>query len=1214
MKKKTVIIIAATLCVFAIGLSIVLLGNANTDVDAFGNLGLDNGEYISRATWIAQLGQCFTLNTYKQTVPYYSDIPSNHDVFEFVQSCYEWGILRDKDTFRPDETATRAFVAETAMLAAGLERDTAMADLDANSLLQLACREGILAQSTAYGVTEVECAQIIQKLEEYYLGYVPEEYANIALKNDVVDYSSAEITWKDDSVLVVPEDIAATLTVGTVFLVSGDSSATAREVVSVKSVNGHTEVETVAPEVEEVFEDLSFSFTGTPALEDIVPLQEGITIHPLEDITPVNSNTTDAKIVKLSSAVPLAAGSKDDPVSFGVKINLTKGSLTPSIGFADYFSLEAEQAQKKFFGKVFNENAEVPKEDQPALEAGELFKQTRTILRYDKDGNLILDKPEKWTKGYEITGELKVSDLYVEAACKSNGNNPLESFTCELHYTIESSLSYKGKLEGSVPAYETVIPGPYGIWVKVIFSVYVDINGEIAVSAEIDHTTNVTYLDQKFKSVQNTDYQTEQSIGADIDAGIKGEVVLTVLGIDLIDVSAKAGAQMEIDADAHQDGNASMLCIEANCHYPKVSISIGGNTKTVANKLGIKLTLKLIDKSGALAKSASRTVWHYEVTAEGVGNVKECTWDTYSAEANNGTSSPGTTPPTTIPATSNNSALIGRWVLYAGGTEIGNGLWMDRHIFTIELMEDGLASVSSGIMYSEYYSGWQGTWQAFAKSNNCFEIRFDMKGGNIIPGQDFPPQERSMTIEATVENNTMRVKKLSGDDIDGVYSEIYTKESNNVTPPTTEPPATVPPVTQPPANNPPATNPPVDNIGACVTFDFSTLNEDGVEITEDEALGLFNSVASGDGLTAVTVYQIYNGPAGGSAFKNSTGFLMCNAQRIPGDLIMTFNKNVTKVDILCHDVYTKDEHYPTNENQISINGGAAQMAPYSEEGVPAILTFDLDGSSNIVDFDFTNIKAGKTGRVLIFKVVVYFAPETQPPVITPPVTEPEKKTRTVYLLQKWGNTTYTYDNNGFLTSVSGASNIDVDNSGQLLAVHDPWESKYFTYNENGRVVKARWSGEFFDTDTEYFYDTSGNITKEHFSEVYSTSGREFIRDSSGKAIAINILRDGKETTKGEIKRDAQGRISEIVWSHLEEQGEDSGSTTYMYSSDGSKITVYYKDGTCEILEFDHQGHLIRVGETMVSYTAIEVPLDSKVDAYSNYLVETELRSYYIGLD
>lgn len=389
-------------------------------------------------------------------------------------------------------------------------------------------------------------------------------------------------------------------------------------------------------------------------------------------------------------------------------------------------------------------------------------------------------------------------------------------------------------------------------------------------------------------------------------------------------------------------------------------------------------------------------------------------------------------PPVTEPAIpeppTNNSVLFGKWVLYAGGTDNGNGIATDRHVFTIELKEDGTAIISSGVVNSEYYSYYQGTWTATAKSPNGFEIRFDVSGGNIVLGQEPQKQERSMTIEATVENNTMQVKKLSGDDIDGVYSKVYTKDSNNTTPPSTEP------------------------------------------------------------------------------------------------------------------------------------------------------------------------------------------PETQPPVITPPVTEPEKKTRTVYLLQRWGDTTYIYDNNGFLTSVSSASNIDVDNSGQLLAVHTPWESQYFTYNENGRVVEARWSGEFFDSVTEYFYDTSGNIVEEYYEGVYDSSGRKFIRDSSGKAVAINILQDEKVVSKGEIKRDSQGRITEIAWYDWNEQWVNNGSTTYMYSSDGSKITVCDKDGINTILEFDHQGLPIRIGDTTFSYTAIEVPLDSKVDAYSNYIVETRLRDYYIGLD
>ncbi len=190
--------------------------------------------------------------------------------------------------------------------------------------------------------------------------------------------------------------------------------------------------------------------------------------------------------------------------------------------------------------------------------------------------------------------------------------------------------------------------------------------------------------------------------------------------------------------------------------------------------------------------------------------------------------------------------------------------------------------------------------------------------------------------------------------------------------PDTNPPATNPPATNPPATNPPATNPPAVTTGASVTFDFTGLDKQGVEITADEALALFNSVASGGGLTGVTLTKIYNGNSTGGAHPDSAGFIRCGKSDVAGDLVLTFDKKVAKVEILCHDWYAKSAQYPTNTNQVAINGGAAQLAPYNETGAPASMVFNLDGSSNVVDFDFSNLQSGKTGRVFIFKMIVTF--------------------------------------------------------------------------------------------------------------------------------------------------------------------------------------------------------------------------------------------------
>ena len=581
--------------------------------------GIQQLQYATRAEWIKLLSENFCLTTYLQEQPYYSDVQKDHNAFTYVQSCCEWGILRNLEKFNPDNAATREFVAETALLAALLDYDASFSDMDSVALLQYAFEEGIVSSNVANArMTMEECTTVIDNIKKYYLNIDVEEYSNIKLKENVIDYSSTDNIRSEGNIVYLPDGLGAEMHEGTIFIIPGYPYGIAKEVVSVEYIDGKPVIETVAPEVDEVFDELAFRYVGNPSYDDIVPLQDGITIVPLSEMVTTSYLSSGASVVKLGAITPLASSKKVEPISFGVKVNLTKGTLVPNTNYDDYFSFEAKQQYEKLFGHEMSDDA------------GELLNKTHTIMQYDTNGNLILEKTEQWKAGYEITGELTVKNLYVEIACEDN----LKSFSSKLHFEVENSLNFKGEIEGAVPIYETVIPGPWGVWVKAVFSVYVDVNGEIAVSAEINHTTNITYNNKKYKTIQNTEYETNIAICPGISSGVKGMIVPVVLGIELFDVSVNAGAEIELDATLHTSTQASMICFNGTASFPIVSISVGSDSDTLANKLGINAKFKLVDKSGAFIKSLSRTLWHCEVSANGVLSVKKCTWGTADQNGN----------------------------------------------------------------------------------------------------------------------------------------------------------------------------------------------------------------------------------------------------------------------------------------------------------------------------------------------------------------------------------------------------------------------------------------------------------------------------------------------------------------------------------------------------------------------------------------------------
>lgn len=145
-------------------------------------------------------------------------------------------------------------------------------------------------------------------------------------------------------------------------------------------------------------------------------------------------------------------------------------------------------------------------------------------------------------------------------------------------------------------------------------------------------------------------------------------------------------------------------------------------------------------------------------------------------------------------------------------------------------------------------------------------------------------------------------------------------------------------------------------VGTTVTFDFASLDKKGAEITEG-AWELFDGVASGGGLTAVTLTKVYNGNGTGGQFENTAGLLKLGTSSINGQMVLTFSKKVAKVEILCHG-------WKTGTDNIKINGSADQQLPNT--GTASTLTFDLSDPSETVTIDVNQ-------RAFIFKIIVTFA-------------------------------------------------------------------------------------------------------------------------------------------------------------------------------------------------------------------------------------------------
>ena len=216
------------------------------------------------------------------------------------------------------------------------------------------------------------------------------------------------------------------------------------------------------------------------------------------------------------------------------------------------------------------------------------------------------------------------------------------------------------------------------------------------------------------------------------------------------------------------------------------------------------------------------------------------------------------------------------------------------------------------------------------------------------------------TYDATGTNryDAMSVKPVAGDTVTiygivGQYNDTPQIKNGWITSHT---PAaggsSTPAETDPPATNPPATNPPAAT-GASVTFDFTGVQLDSSSTAFDDATS--KATITGAGLKSVTTKWVYAGSASGGAFEAVGGCLKVGKSKEAGQIVMTFDKKVAKVEINCHGWKN------AGGDKVSVNGGTAQDAP-----VPAgTLSFNLDGSSDTVTIEVNK-------RAYVYKIIVYF--------------------------------------------------------------------------------------------------------------------------------------------------------------------------------------------------------------------------------------------------
>lgn len=487
---------------------------------------------ISRYEWMEMLCKQCGLTEYKNLTPYYEDVNAASPYFPYIQSAVEWNVLADDAVFEGDGYASGRFVAVTAMKSIGerklmmyLDTEDVISD---DAYLKLAMEHDLIEkEKLAEGVSEEECEQILETLQELYFNeFWRDDYARVIYQEGVVELSPDEVIRSntDGSEIVVSDHVRDALAVGSIIVYEEKNTKLkyARKV-SEKTSDGT--VSLVPVELEQVVESFTISDITEVTFEDIVNGYESeenlYSRHPLHDWQD-------------------GAGVMETRF-FSGKIQ--------NEGFKIAFSTTEDDDEKHLEVEV-TDNATG---DSIILPVGDAVK-----LSGDYSAELDIDQ-------IVIGAQLDYKLQYADVAA-------------DIHSTFHGEI--KAEEELKLPLCKTHFPIPLTAGMAGIdLQLYLVLSAEgtISIEAELPVGVSVTYEKDKGIRHQRHELQSgspEIDANCDASAMFRFEPLLVVFGKNIIDVEADIG--MAASAQIATRKNAQ-VCAETEISFPVFTISVLGD-------------------------------------------------------------------------------------------------------------------------------------------------------------------------------------------------------------------------------------------------------------------------------------------------------------------------------------------------------------------------------------------------------------------------------------------------------------------------------------------------------------------------------------------------------------------------------------------------------------------------------------------------------------
>lgn len=545
---------------------------------AEGHFRFDNDTNLTRGEWIDTLAKTFGLDEYTKEEPYLSDVSSDDPIFKSVQSCCEWGVLRDvTNKLKKQDSATLEFVVTTAVYATGADLSAYDGKDYSEKAIKYAEINKIVDEGLHYNerATGQQCSDILAAAQNAYLNTEINPIDKVVLNAAVSDErtTNAIKSVGNDTYLFSGKKPS----VGDVCIAPGTKENPDGVAIKITDVtdngDGTYSAKTMTPELYEVFDEVEYAGVAVPKLEDIVPAN-GVTISGLDSgsLSPVSyqqnntpfaelphENVSTGKTTNLSftsnnvngleklaqgnkseyAAAPLKVGtSEKNALSFSANFNFTKGtvSISPQWG-----SIKAEMEQLITSGHI------------ASPDAGEWFSKTsvfpdKTLFGPDPYSN---DSAiEAYKKGVISADELREA---LEGMNKDDSN-----------FVYDPENKYTTSQEGheKIPKLTNKFEGGYEIVGSVaITDFYVQTSYKLKTAKLLGVDTGVpTGIDS---------YSIQINYGADVSASVKGKITeeLTVCSVP---VSLGGAGTIKVDLILYGELNGEIA----------VKASIDNNTKT----------------------------------------------------------------------------------------------------------------------------------------------------------------------------------------------------------------------------------------------------------------------------------------------------------------------------------------------------------------------------------------------------------------------------------------------------------------------------------------------------------------------------------------------------------------------------------------------------------------------------------------------------------